>query len=308
MPSSAAERSEILRRLTERLPGDAGGTLLLELERLGLSLRLSDSDRRDGSPDPLPLITPPGTGQVRVAVLGGFRMTVGGSAVDTSGLRPIHREVLAALGMSAGLVINREQLAGWFWPDLATPRAQHNLHVAISAIRRLLEPHGARDIIRRNGSGYELQISDRSGCDVRDLENLVRLAALAARRGDRDRSAAHLDAAVRLYRGPLLSEFGYPDWVLAERDRIRQLVGDACEALARLRSADGQHAAAVTAARSGLSHDRDRDALWRILIGSLRALGEPVTAAAAQRRYDAMLHDLESDGSYLTSQRLRSVG
>lgn len=237
---------------------------------------------------------------LQVDVLGRFAVALNGAPLQSGGLRPLHRELLAVFCAHAGQVVNRDQLVSWFWPDTDPVRASHSLQVAVHALRRLLDPHGQRSVavgLQRTGLGYRLQLATIADCDARQLEHLVHYAADAERNGDTALATAELDAAVALYRGELIPEIGYPEWVLPERERLRQVAVGAFDMLARLRASSGQHRDAVTAARAGLGHDRYRDGLWRQLVSSLLALDEKAAAAATQRSYQELVADLELPAS-----------
>ena len=135
----------------------------------------------------------------------------------------------------ADRIVHRDQLLEWFWQDSDPVRAQHSLQVAVSELRRLLTPgdgSGAGFAMVREGGGYRLRLAEPSSCDARELERLVESA-------DRARSAAatrlprveQFTAAAALYRGDLVASVGYPEWVLPERDRLRQVVTQVHEQL-----------------------------------------------------------------------------
>jgi DNA-binding SARP family transcriptional activator len=124
------------------------------------------------------------------------------------------------------------------------------------------------------------------------MESHVALAETAARHGDRLAAIDLLGTAVSAYRGELLPEDACAEWAQVERERLRAVASTAFERLVSLRAELGQHAAAADSARAGLAHDPTRDALWRHLVAALKALDQPVAAAAAQRSYDAMRADL----------------
>jgi DNA-binding SARP family transcriptional activator len=230
-----------------------------------------------------------------VQVLGRFAVQLDGEPLELAGLRPLHRELLAVFCAHADVVLHKDRLVEWFWQDTDPARAQHSLQVAVSELRRLLNPSGDRSVpfgIHREGGGYRLRLAGPANCDARRMEQLIQLAAQAEQGGDTARAADVLVSATDLYRGDLLAPMGYPEWVLPERDRLRSVVGDAFERLIQLYAAAGDHAGAVAAARSGLVHNRHRDALWRQLVTSLQALDDRAAAAAAQRSYRELLLEL----------------
>jgi LuxR family maltose regulon positive regulatory protein len=235
------------------------------------------------------------TPRLSIQVLGRLRVSIDGKPIEAGALRPLHRELLAVFCTFANQVVHNDQLVEWFWPHTDPGRAQHSLQVGVSELRRVLDAVGDRGgsaELRRHGSGYRLRLASETDCDARYLENRVQRARLAHLRGNDQLAMVQLDAAVQLYRGDLIPEVGNPEWVLAERDRLRQVIVEAYEQLVAAHAAAGQHRQAVAAARAGLTHDRHRDGLWRQLVSSLLALDEPAAAAAAKRSYHQLLTGL----------------
>jgi DNA-binding SARP family transcriptional activator len=240
----------------------------------------------------LPRAAPPA---VRIRLLGGFAIEVGGSIVDTEAIRPMHRALLRALCLHADRVVHRDRLLEWFWAGRDPDRSQHSLQVAISELRRLLEPTAARGewtLLRREATGYRIALDSPADCDVRLIESHLRAAEAAARAGATDAMLVGLTAALGTYSGELLPEDGPADWVVEERDRLHDTLAAAAERLAEVRAAGGQQVEAVQAAQLGLQHDRYRDRLWQLLIASLSAAGHPAAAASARTAYDEVLAEM----------------
>lgn len=231
---------------------------------------------------------------LRLRVLGGFEVTLGGMPLDCDALRPLHRELLGVFCAYAGQVVERDRVIAWFWPDRPRARAAHSLQVAVHELRRMLDGAGGgdRNTLHRKGSGYELQLDGEMDCDARALEFLVAQADEAERAGDPAAATDRLEAAVGLYRGELMPNVGYPEWVLVERDRLHQVGLTAFERLVELLARTGRHREAVAAARGGLALDRYRDCLWRNLERSLLALDERAAAATAAQDYHTLLAEL----------------
>ncbi|HEU4424870.1 MAG TPA: BTAD domain-containing putative transcriptional regulator [Pilimelia sp.] len=238
----------------------------------------------------------PTAASLRLRCLGGFAIELAGEPVDLGPIRPRYRELLRLLSLHANRVVHREHLIEWLWPGRDPERGQHSLQVAISDLRKLLEPAAPRGEwtrLRREDAGYRLVLDAENDCDVRRFERHLRDARTAAGNGDEGAAVAHLEAAIATYAGELLPDDGPAEWVVAERDRLRNGLVEACERLAGVRAARGAHAEAVRVARHGLSHDRYRDGLWQRLIGSLQASGNPAAAAAATTAYEQVLAEMD---------------
>jgi DNA-binding SARP family transcriptional activator len=305
-----ARQAERTRALARRL-ADRSGLPWPDDDLPQLELAPSDLDERLPAPLLAPVIElppadvavlppPPAalTGRqaaVRIRLLGGFAIEVGGVAVDLEAIRPMHRALLRALCLHADQVVHRERLLEWFWAGRDPERSQHSLQVAISELRRLLEPNAARGewtLLRREATGYRIALDSPADCDVRLIDAHLREAEAAARAGTTDVMVAALTAALGTYSGELLPEDGPADWAVGERDRLHDTLAAAAERLAEVRAAGGQHVEAVQAAQLGLQHDKYRDRLWQLLIASLSAAGHPAAAASARTAYDEVLAEM----------------
>jgi DNA-binding SARP family transcriptional activator len=63
----------------------------------------------------------------------------------------------------------------------------------------------------------------------------------AADRGEVDLATGLLELAISLYRGDLLEDEPYAEWVMAERDRLRAMATDSLRALSRMALASARH-------------------------------------------------------------------
>jgi DNA-binding SARP family transcriptional activator len=231
---------------------------------------------------------------LRVRCFGAFSVSVDGRPVDLGRLRPRARRTLRLLATRAGHAVHRQQLATALWGDLDLAAAMHNLHVNVSAVRRILEPgatRGSERVIRRDGETYMLPLLPGSECDVVQLEQRLR----RARRLAGERVADAMDgwqAVLDVYAGELLPEEGNAEWVLPLRERYAQEAAGAASSLATLALRSGQPERAADAARRSIEIDRWGDAPWRVLVDSLVALGDRAAAGRARDEYHAVLREL----------------
>ena len=149
--------------------------------------------------------------------------------------------------------MNRRHAAGTLWPYGDDDRAAGNLRSALWRLR---------------GAGIDILHSDKCGLYLSpDSEvDIAQLAAWATRviEGRVDRS--DLDFVdINLEAAHLLPGW-YEDWVVFERERLRQRLLHAMETLAR-RLIDCQHfAGAVEAAITAVSIDPLRESAQRVLM------------------------------------------
>ncbi|WP_322769376.1 BTAD domain-containing putative transcriptional regulator [Frankia sp. Cr1] len=268
-----------------------------------LRLLVADPDSPDGVTGPAvtgPAATAhPPVPRLVVRCLGGLALELDGRTVDLSAVQPRNLELLGLLAVNANRLLPRDRLMDAIWPDAGPAQAGHSLQVAISAIRRLLEPdtpRSQRGLLRRVASSYRLVLHDDGDLDIHRVRLGLRRAA-SVRRGrddgpDPTTEYQHLIDAVDLYTGDVLPEYDLPDLIVEERTLLRDAVAGACERAAEIASGDRRHADAVRLAERGLEIDLHRDGLWHLLMAALRGDGHHAAATSAQTRYAAVLTDL----------------
>jgi DNA-binding SARP family transcriptional activator len=207
--------------------------------------------------------------------------------------------LLAFLALSGGRPQPRDKLAALLWPEATDERARHSLRQALVALRRGLGPSASLLVER----GETVMVSpDAVEVDVLTFETLVR-------RG----TAGSLDAASTLYRGDLLSglamkEAPFEEWLLGERERLRDLLLDGlARLLARQMDADTPDLAVETASRL-LALDPLQEAVHRALMRLYTRRGR---RAEALRQYQecvaALRRELGVDPERETRELYRSI-
>jgi DNA-binding SARP family transcriptional activator len=172
--------------------------------------------------------------------------------------------------------VERRQAAGALWPLGDEERAAGNLRSALWRLRR---------------AGIDVLVADKwslvLGTDVRvDLHALEEWATRLI-----DGSAAAQDLAIPPSASDavtLLPGF-YDDWALIERERIRQRVLHALEALSGRLSAMGRFADAIEAAMLATSAEPLRESAHRSLIRAHVAEGNLTEARRAYLAYRALM-------------------
>jgi DNA-binding SARP family transcriptional activator len=205
-----------------------------------------------------------------VQLLGGFRILVDGSPVD---LTPVAERLVAILGLQGRT--SRSRLAGMVWPDTPECRALASLRTGIWRVNQ-----AADSLIVSNRS--MLDLSPRADVDVRAYVS----GAAAQMRSD----SAALDAAID-YEGDLLPDWD-EDWLLAERERLRQLRLHLLEQLAHRLAAAGRFGLALEAAFTALCADPLRESAHRAIIGIHLAEGN---MGEARRAYENCRRTLAQD-------------
>jgi DNA-binding SARP family transcriptional activator len=233
-----------------------------------------------------------GRSVVAVRTFGGLVLEIGGRRIPFDGVKPRVRSLLRLLALHAGSPVHREVIQETLWPDADAAAGARSLHVALSALRKLLdevaEPAGGR-LIARDGDAYRLAVAPED-TDLGRFDRAMAGGRAARARGEV--SAAAYGAALDLYTGDLLPEEGPAEWVAERRDQYRARAIEAAERLAEEALLTGDLATVVRACRFGLELDRYQDALWRMLIAARDRGGEAGAASRDRREYALVLETL----------------
>ena len=222
---------------------------------------------------------------MRLTCLGGFALTVGGQAVDLSGLRPRARVLLYVLALHHGQPVHREQLIDAVWPEASQASGTRSLQVAVSSIRHQLLGAGLPELsLRRQGDGYaldlpgvsdQLRIFERLVAEGRRLESAGRLADSLGIRVE----------ALDAYTGDLLPEVGSAEWALPERERLKLLAAGVGTDCARLALELGEVETGIPVARRSVQIEPYQDTTWQLLADLLDRSGDHTAAALARREH-----------------------
>jgi DNA-binding SARP family transcriptional activator len=240
---------------------------------------------------------PAAGGKPQIRCLGGFAIGAAAGDINLNALKPRCQELLKMLCARPGRLVHRDELIDALWPRADAAGGQHNLHVAVSSLRRFFAGAvGDGAVVEREASAYRLAAPERIGVDVLAFTTAA-AAGLRATEPATRRSA--LVAALGLYQGDLLPDTT-SDWVVAIRDSLQQQAADAALALGELLLRGGQPREAARACRLGLRADDHRDDLWRLLIAALSRSQDPAAKAKAEVRYRQLLDSLGVPGLLTT--------
>ena len=142
----------------------------------------------------------------RIELLGQLRATSGDRVIVQFGSRKI-AALLARLALFPRRVHSREELIDLLWPDADLDTGRNRLRQALFALRRLLEPPGAAEVLRVDRATVQLDPLAFS-CDALEFEACVQARAWSAARA--------------LWVGELLPGH-YDEWIGDERARLAAL-------------------------------------------------------------------------------------
>jgi DNA-binding SARP family transcriptional activator len=173
--------------------------------------------------------------------------------------------------------VERRQAAGTLWPFGDDERAAGNLRSALWRLRR-----AGIDVLTTDKCS--LQLSPGVLVDLHVIEQwATRLIDGRATGPDLAVSASLADAL------DLLPGF-YDDWVIMERERVRQRILHALEALSERLAAAGRFADAIEAAMLATSAEPLRESAQRALIKAHVAEGNLTEARRSYRAYRDLMH------------------
>jgi DNA-binding SARP family transcriptional activator len=179
----------------------------------------------------------------------------------------------------------RQRLAFLLWPDSTEQQARTNLRHVLHNLRRAL-PESDRFLDVRPRT-LQWRADDTFWLDVAAFEDAVARAERSA--GEADLAA--MREAVEVYAGDLLDGC-YDEWLLGERERLRQRYLRALERLTALLEARGDSVQAIVYAERLLRHDPLHEETYRLLMRLHDAQGD---RARALRIYHVCAATLERE-------------
>jgi predicted ATPase/DNA-binding SARP family transcriptional activator len=213
--------------------------------------------------------------------------------------------LFAYLACRLGSTHSRDALIQLFWPDSELAQARNSLSQAISSLRHQLEPPGVPPgaVILADRASVGLNPAACS-TDVAEFEACLREAAGSRTAVDR---GAILGRAAELYRRDLLPAY-YDDWVLDERERLRDSFIHALHGIVQLLERDGEWNRALEYARQAVSIDPLREESHRALVRLALAAGEPGEALLRYRELERILEaELGVSPSPATRELVRDI-
>lgn len=209
-------------------------------------------------------------------LFGAFALSREGQLLPSTRTRKEQR-LLALLTLRAPQPVERSWLAGVMWPDSVDDQARENLRHSLSNLRSILGPDASR-LVSETSRTLRFEVTGMQ-CDVLAFD-------VAFANG----GPVGLEAAVALYRGPLLEEC-YEEWILPERQRRAQEYCSALESLADQARKTGDFEKAISWLRRLLAAEPLRESAVRHLMQSLAQQGDQAALTQVYRDFRLLLHD-----------------
>jgi DNA-binding SARP family transcriptional activator/CheY-like chemotaxis protein len=220
--------------------------------------------------------------RITLTLLGGFQARTEAAPLAFPTRKA--QALVAYLGMKPGHVHTREKLAALFWGDTVEDRARNSLRQTVFAIRRAFGSIKSPCLV----SEGETLALDPARVDV-DVAQFERLG--------HEKAPESLAAAIALYKGDLLEglnlkELAFDEWLLAERERLRELAVDALAQLLAQQAKSGATEAAIQTASRLVTIDPLQESVHRTL---MRLYAHQGRRAAALKQYRTCAAVLKSE-------------
>ncbi|HTO01134.1 MAG TPA: AAA family ATPase [Microthrixaceae bacterium] len=258
-----------------------------------IAVEAGDSSASDGGVDGV------GTGWPRVSVMGTFEVvTSDGVAAKWTSRKA--RELLKILVARRGVPIVRESLMDLLWPGEDPGRLGNRLSVAMSTVRRALDPgrlFESDDILSAAADTVVLR-TDLVHVDVEDfLARSERILDLARSdnsdprryRGD---VADQANELLRSYRGEALPDEPHAEWAVSLRDEVRARYVAVARFVASAAHDASDHLRAGEAYRRILDVDPYDEVAHMGLIRSFRSMSAHGQADIAYSAYVSRMNEL----------------
>ncbi|MEK3720641.1 response regulator [Paenibacillus sp. FSL H8-0034] len=220
---------------------------------------------------------------------------LGGFEVYNGELEPLRwhtakvKELFAYLLLQTGEGVHKDRIIDALWESEHYQKSKVYLHTCISYLRKDLSRCGLTGIITYKDEKYYLdQISIESDLSV--LRNGLLLAHQLYSKGD----IAQLEAALALYRGPLLLHYDY-NWALEETERLHRQWMDARLAMASYLHQQGEHRKAIDMAELLLFARPYDESAYHLLIACYKTIGKHDEAIRISRSLVEMLLELQEE-------------
>ncbi|MDQ2885981.1 MAG: AAA family ATPase [Chloroflexota bacterium] len=167
----------------------------------------------------------------------------------------------------------RQHLAFLFWPDTTEAQARNNLRQLLHQLRQAFP--AIEHFLAADTHTLHWHPVAPFHLDVAEFERTLNLAAAAIRQNEQHELQTALEQADTLYRGELLPGC-YDEWILPERERLRQCHRQALERLLRLFEEQGNTVTAIRYTQrllglDPLSEDRYRQLMHLFALNNDRA-------------------------------------
>ncbi|MGJ3245528.1 MAG: ATP-binding protein [Elainellaceae cyanobacterium] len=187
---------------------------------------------------------------------------------------------------------SRKHLAFQFWPDATDSQARNNLRTALHRLKQHLP--GAEQFIYADAQSIGWRTDAPYTLDVEDFESAVERANAAQQQHDLDSLRRALEHAAQTYKGDILPHFDttyHDDWLMLERERLRQRALWALETLVDVLAQQHETQGAIAQAQTLLRLDPMYESGYQRLMDLHEQTGDRATALRIYHQCREILQD-----------------
>ena len=265
-PFGASDLMTAIRRIEALSPGRAGP---------GIAVEDMDTAENAELPHgrPQPSLTPAMSYDIEASFFGEFQTTIAGRPIRHWASRK-GKSIWAFLLYNDSKPIFREALLEMFWPKVFPESARNCLNVTIHHIRQKIQETGIqKDVVLFSNDCYLINPELRISSDVkRFLSHWNRSRFLQS--DNRPGPAVNeLEFAASIYTGDFIQDDVCEEWVLPQREKLRETYLEVLENLSRIYSLNGKPKTAIEICRSILEKDDCREKVHRRLMLCFHRVG-----------------------------------
>jgi predicted ATPase/DNA-binding winged helix-turn-helix (wHTH) protein len=231
------------------------------------------------------------TANLRIKMLGPFQAWCQGVILTwpTQKCKALFQILL----IEPGRLIPTDQLLEYLWPDLPPRKAQNNLWVTISQLRRVLQPDSPPRLrstyIHKQGDGYRFNTQSEYWLDGDEFATHLAAAQSATNLTERINI---WEAARVLYQGDYLEDEPYAEWAQLPRTQWRRRYEQLLLNLAQANGQNKRFQEAISFCHELLTLDNTNETSYRMLMRCHAALGD---SANALKVYDEAVQALQDE-------------
>jgi DNA-binding SARP family transcriptional activator len=159
---------------------------------------------------------------IALKLFGVFEVSVEGEALPSSAWRLTHpRQLLQILAVQPGLQVSRGQLLDYLWPKLEQSAANNRLYHTIHTIRRTFSsPFQTQQepvVLLQS----DVVMLNPAHVITTDVSQYLALISQARHQSNAPDLSALMEQAVKLYKGDLLINNPYEDWLVQPREACK---------------------------------------------------------------------------------------
>jgi len=239
---------------------------------------------------------------------GEFRTSIAGRPIRHWPSRK-GKSILAFLLYNDSKPIFREALLEMFWPKVFSESSRNCLNVTIHHIRQKIQVTGIqKDVILFSNDCYLINPELRISLDVKRFLNHWNRSRFLQTDNRPGPAVNELELAASIYRGDFIQDETSEEWVLPQREKLREIYLQVLESLSRIYSLNGKPKTAIEICTAILEKDDCREKVHRRLMLCYHRVGNRDQALRQFKKCSTILkRELEAKPSSKTLELYKKI-